>query len=173
MRAFSRAFSGRASCSVHRMRIRRAFGEVGASIALAFGVCLGGCGRDESCYAATHSLSLVGAAAIDCGDFVGGADSRAGVACALDAQRENRPFRLRVTTSGRDSLATTVWLRTPTGQSVLLDEDSGPCGSFACGSTVRRSECGGDFEGGESLPDGRAVLNCAAGSAWRTLCRIE
>ena len=65
---------------------------------------------------------------IDCGRVEVRGDPKEATACALKAQAEGRPFRVRYDILGYDSAVAGGIVRTPTGQLYALSFDSDPMG---------------------------------------------
>jgi hypothetical protein len=76
-----------------------------------------------------RSRWLAGRHGVDCGRVRIGGDPRAATACALQAQAEGKPFRVRYDIMGIDSAVAGGVVRTPDGRLYGLSFDGNPTGA--------------------------------------------
>lgn len=76
-----------------------------------------------------RSRWLMGLHGIDCGRVRVNGDPKAATDCALKAQRDGKPFRVRYDLMGFDSAVAGGIVRTPSGALYALSFDSNPSGS--------------------------------------------
>ena len=76
-----------------------------------------------------HSRWLMGRHGIDCGRVAVNGDPKTATDCALKAQSEGKPFRVRYDIMGYDSAVAGGIVRTPSGQLYALSFDGNPSGS--------------------------------------------
>ena len=74
------------------------------------------------------SRGLMGRAGVDCGMVEVNGDPRAATDCALKADQDGRPFRVRYNIMGYDSAVAGGIVRTPTGELYALSFDGDPAG---------------------------------------------
>lgn len=86
-----------------------------------------------------RSRWLMGLRGIDCGRVTIGADPKAATDCALKAQQEGRPFRVRYDVRGYDSAVAGGIVRTPSGEVYALSFIGNPSGSG--GTSLLRQRC--------------------------------
>ena len=91
-----------------------------------------------------HSRWLMGRHGIDCGAVKINGDPQAASDCALKAQSEGKPFRVRYDIMGYDSAVAGGIVRTPDGNLYALSFDGDPSGGGGTslfGQRVSRSRC--------------------------------
>jgi hypothetical protein len=86
-----------------------------------------------------RSRWLMGSHGIDCGQVKVNGDPKMATACALKAESEGRPFRVRYDIMGYDSAVAAGIVRTPTGELFALSFDGNPHGAGYTSLLAQRS----------------------------------
>jgi hypothetical protein len=91
-----------------------------------------------------HSQRLMGSHGIDCGRVKVRGEPKTATDCALKAQSEGKPFRVRYDIQGYDSAVAGGIVRTPSGELYALSfvgNPSGSGGTSLLGQRVSKSPC--------------------------------
>ena len=86
-----------------------------------------------------RSRCLMGLRGIDCGRVKLNGDPKAATACALKAQTEGKPFRVRYDIWGYDSAVAAGVARTPSGEVYAISYDGDPSGQGGSSLLTQRS----------------------------------